>query len=84
MSISALEDYLFSVRKALWKKTGSMNVGDTFADPLVWYIRTGRASVMFLELLAQKSPVRVANNLLKGGSVEEAINRLKIYLGYPI
>lgn len=84
MSISALDEYIFNVRRALWKKTGSMDAGDALAYPLAWYIRTGRASVMFLELLAQKSPVRVANNLLKGGSVEEAINRLKIYLGYPI
>lgn len=82
MSISALDEYIFNVRRVLWKKTGSMDAGDALIYPLVWYIRTGRASVMFLELLAQKSPVRVANNLLKGGSVEEAINRLKKYIEF--
>lgn len=50
--------------------------------PLIWYIRTGRASRDFCLLLAQKKGFMIARQLVKGGSIEEVIERIKAYVGY--
>lgn len=52
-------------------------------DPLVWYIGTGRASYEFTARLAVKKPYRVFQVLHKasGGSYDDAIKAVKLYLG---
>lgn len=52
-------------------------------DPLVWYIGTGRASYEFTARLATKKPYRVFQVLHKasGGSYDDAIHAVKLYLG---
>ena len=51
--------------------------------PLAWYIGTGRASYDFTARLATKKPYRVFQVLHKagGGSYDDAIHAVKLYLG---
>ena len=50
--------------------------------PLTWYIGTGRASYEFTARLATKKPYRVFQILQKaGGSYDDAIHAVKLYLG---
>lgn len=73
----AIENYLFAVKRYLWQKTGSSLEAERTIDPLTWYISTGRASTLFLCGLLQIQPWRVGRSLMKGGSVDEAVNRIK-------
>lgn len=49
-------------------------------DPLKWYINTGRASVDFIRRLGAEEPETIAHLLEQGGSVEDAVNRIKAHL----
>ena len=57
---------------------------DFYLAPLSWYVTTGRASCDFLRLLVNAKPFMVARILMKGGSYEEALERLKGYLGLEV
>ena len=50
-------------------------------DPLKWYIVTARASADFIRRLGKAEPEKIASLLEQGGSVEDAVNRIKAYLG---
>ena len=71
------EAYLHEVRRYLWSKAASMAEADRLADPLAWYIWSGRASAAWLKTLYGLAPWRVGRSLLKGGSTAEAIDRIK-------
>ena len=76
-----IENYLYAVRRYVYtKQTQSLRPSldtDRICDPLVWYISTGRASTPFLCGLFQIQPWRVGRSLMKGGSVDEAVQRIE-------
>lgn len=76
-----IDNTLFAIQKSLWKKYG-VDEAQRIIDPLLWYINTGRAPVSFLGKLVQKKPYLIGRVLAKGGSYDEAIQRVKNYIGY--
>ena len=80
MSSAAIDNYLWSVERYLMQRYGS-RIAELDVDPLRWYILTGRASAEFLLRLKQVKPFMVARKLHEGGSYDEAISRIKSYLG---
>lgn len=80
MSRTAIDNYLWSVERYLMQRYGS-RIANVEIDPLRWYILTGRASAEFLLRLAQAKPYMIARKLHAGGSHDEAIGRIKEYLG---
>lgn len=85
ISCLAVDEYLWQVRRYLWKKTGSVDAGNRLIDPLHWYVQTGRASVTFLHKLTDKKPYVIGRQLLTTGqcSTDEAIRIIRQYLGLP-
>lgn len=76
-----IDDYIWKVQKNLMDKYG-VNEAERDIDPLKWYIYTGRASTGFINLLLCAKPFMIARKLHMGGSVDEAIDRIKIYIEY--
>ena len=79
--MNQIDEYLWKVKRYLLAKYGTFQA-DREAEPLEWYIYTGRASAAFLRLLRAKKPYCVARLLHKGGSTDEVIKRLKSYIGF--
>ena len=79
ISMTLIDSYLWSVRKYLRGKLG-VDAGDREVYPLVWYINSGRASTDFLGRLVQERPYVIGRLLMKGGSVDEAVERIKARL----
>lgn len=77
VSTTRTESYLYEVRRYLWSKAASMAEADRLAEPLAWYIWSGRASTAWLKTLYSLATWRVGRSLLKGGSTAEAIDRIK-------
>ena len=51
-------------------------------DPLKWYINSGRASYQFMGKMMEKKPYMIARKLHEGGSYDDAIKRVKDYIGF--
>lgn len=49
-------------------------------DPLRWYIDTGRASGEFILAVCNTRPYIIGRMLHKGGSYQEAVERIRGYL----
>lgn len=80
ISRTVLDNYIWNVKLYMMKHYGC-NTADREIDPLVWYINTGRASVQFLGRMIERKPYMIGRLLHKGGSVDEAINRLHEFVG---
>ena len=78
---NASEATLWVIEKCLRDKHGC-DQAERDMDPLVWYIRTGRASLEFLRKLSRAKAFMVARRLHESGSYEEAIQRVKHCIGY--
>ena len=76
---TVIGNYLWRVKRYMMNNFGC-DVADREIDPLVWYISTGRASTEFLKALLTKKPFMIGRLLHKGGSTDEAIERIKTYL----
>ena len=81
ISQTLIDSTLWAIRTSLWKKYG-VDEAQRIIDPLLWYINTGRAPTSFLGKLVQKKPYLIGRVLAKGGSYDEAIQRVKNYIGY--
>ena len=57
------------------------HAADFDTAPLYWYIHTGRASGDFLLKVFNAKPFMIARKLHEGGSYDEAIARIKKYVG---
>lgn len=78
------DNYLWDIKKYLMNKYG-VDQAERDIDPLAWYIKTGRASVSFLNLLYKKKPFLIARRLHSAGSCgsyDDIINGIKTYIGY--
>lgn len=74
-----LEAFCDLIKAYLFKKYGYTEAQTAFY-PLAWYVQTDRASRDFIEGLLTKKPFMIARLLHEGGSVDEAIERLKAYV----
>lgn len=78
---TASEATMWAIEKCLRDRHGC-DQAERDMDPLVWYIRTGRASLEFLRKLSHAKAFMVARRLHEGGSYEETIQRVKRYIEY--
>lgn len=76
------DEYILKVESYLLRKYGSNQVASMTA-PLWWYVNTGRASVTFLNLLYGVKPYCIGKVLARGGSYDEAIQRVRERIGLP-
>lgn len=81
VSQTMIDNTLWAIHKSLFKQYG-VDGAMRIVDPLFWYINTGRASLDFLGKLIQKKPYLIGRVLAKCGSYDEAIQRVKEYIGY--
>ena len=75
VSSNGIREYLWDVQKVILHRHGT-DESFRLIDPLTYYVNTGRASVSFLHRLIETSPTRIANSLMKGGSHQEALDRI--------
>lgn len=80
ISWTLIDQQLWAVKKYLMPRVGVDQAAQDVA-PLNWYIGTGRASVDFLRAFVQAKPYMIGRKLHQGGSYDEAIRRVKKYLG---
>ena len=81
VSQTMIDNTLWWIEKSLHKQYG-VTGAERIMAPLLWYVNTGRASLDFLGKLIQKKPYLIGRVLAKGGSYDEAIQRVKNYIGY--
>ena len=75
MSSTKIETMLWHIQREIMDRHG-IDAAEGYMSPLKWYIYTGRASTAFLNALYNARPVLVARDLAKGGSYDEAIDRV--------
>lgn len=79
LSATAINETLWDIQEYLMDRYGSRE-SERDMDALRYYVYTGRASCEFLLKLVNAKPFMIGRLLHKGGSTEEAINRIKNYL----
>ena len=60
--------------------TCSISTAESLVEPLDWYIKTGRASTLFLHKLIKSKPFMIARKISHGGSTEEVVQKIKDYV----
>ena len=77
----AIETGLWHIQRYLMQRYGT---DESYRDmaPLSWYIYTDRASLDFIRKVLTAKPFMIARKLHLGGSYDEAIQRIKDYVGY--
>lgn len=81
INTTTIETGLWSIERYMMKKYG-VDAASRDIAPLKWYVGTERASLAFLRLLLAAKPFMIGRILHKGGSYEDAIQRVKVYLNY--
>lgn len=76
----AVQEGLWRIERYLIDRYG-MDQAEQDVSPLAWYIGTGRASVDFIRAVLAAKPFMIARKLHEGGSYDEAMARVKKYLG---
>lgn len=77
--MNRLYNALWNIEKYMMQKYG-VDAAQREIDPLKWYIYTGRAPLAFLYGIEAARPFMIARILHKGGSYNEALDRIKAYL----
>lgn len=77
----SVETGLWHIQRCLIEKYGTEQAACDMA-PLQWYVSTGRASCDFLRALLSAKPFMVGRKLHLGGSYDEALARVKKYIGW--
>lgn len=80
VSDTMVDNKLWEVRTYLWKRYG-VDRGNIIIDPLVWYIRTGRASLGFLRAFVDAKTFMTARRLIKARTYDDAVYKLKVLYG---
>lgn len=75
MSKTTIDTMLWHIQREIMQRYG-VDAAARYIAPLTWYINTGRASISFLHALYNARPVLVARDLAKGGSYDEALERV--------
>lgn len=79
-SMSGMNEYVFDVTAIAYRRLGNYAQARSATEALRWYIP--RSSVEFCKLLAKKNPSTIVTILLKGGSIEQQIEKIKRSIGY--
>lgn len=79
-TMSGMDDYVFDVTSIAYRRLGNYDSARSVTEALRWYIP--RACVEFCKLLAKKDPSAIAVILLKGGSIDQQIRKIKRAIGY--
>ena len=77
----SIETGLWAIQRYLMERHGVYQAAQDVA-PLSWYINTGRAPIEFIRMVLNAKPYMVARKLHEGGSYDEAIQRVKDYIGF--
>lgn len=75
-----IDNALWAIEKYLMSKYG-VDAARRDTDPIKWYIYTGRASAEVERKLINAKPYMVGRLLHRGGSYDEAIERVLTYIG---
>lgn len=75
MSKTSIDGVLWNIERILMTKHGC-DAAERMMTPLMWYVNTGRASALFLRLLCDEKPFLIARDLAKGGSIQDAVDRI--------
>ena len=91
INVYNVENFLFDVGQYINHYNNKSGEAQTFSSwrsgvdfylaPLSYYVATGRASTEFLHKLVDAKPFMIARVLMKGGSYDEAMGRVKEFLG---
>lgn len=81
MGQGEIECGMWNIKRYMMFKWGC-DAADREFYPLEWYVATGRASTTFLHKLFDAKPFMIGRLLHKGGSVDDAISRIKEYINY--
>lgn len=76
-----IDTCLWHIQRSIMNRHG-IDQSERDIAPLKWYIYTGRAPVEFLGKLIEAKPFMVGRKLHEGGSYEDAIRRIKNYIGF--
>ena len=79
-TMPGMDDYVFDATAIAYRRLGNYAQARSVTEALRWYIP--RSSVEFCKLLVQKDPSRIAAILLKGGSIDQQIKKIKHAIGY--
>lgn len=77
LSSDGISAFLWDVKRETWTRSENERAAENAVSALVWYVNTGRASTGFIKSLLTFSPRVVSNSLMKGGTDEQKIERLK-------
>ena len=83
MGFLKVDEYIWRVERYLMYRYG-VDTAQRDTEPLRWYIRTGRASAMFLRLLTDAKPYMIGRLLHQGGSIDETVKRVRMYIGIDV
>ena len=76
-----IDQYLYAVNDSAWRILNKADRPWVFGTepvyPLRWYVATGRASAPFMKSMLTIRPDVIARLLLKGGSDQEVMDRIK-------
>lgn len=76
-----IDTCLWHIQRSIMRYNG-LDQSERDIAPLKWYINTGRASVDFLGKLIEAKPFMVGRKLHEGGSYDDALERVKKYIGF--
>lgn len=77
ISKDSIDDSIWDIKYSLMSRYGTATSEEDMIA-LLWYI--GRANTNFLKNLINADPVKIADLLHKGGSIEECVKRIKRYV----
>lgn len=77
LSNDGISAFLWDIKRETWTRSENERTAENTVSALVWYVNTGRASTGFIKSLLTFSPRVVSNSLMKGGTDEQKIERLK-------
>ena len=81
-----IDQYLYAVNDSAWRILNRSNTpwmyGTQPVYPLNWYISSGRAPTPFIRQLLTIRPDVIARILIRGGSDQEIVQRIRNRIGY--
>ena len=81
-----IDQYIYAVNDSAWRMLNKQDrqwmFGTEPVYPLNWYISSGRASTPFIKLLLTVRPDIIARIMIKGGSDQEIVQKIKDRIGY--
>ncbi len=83
-SANGIENFLNDCFLEAWVRSGRETTARNACAAIVRYVNTGRAPTPFVKKLIEKTPSRIAEISLSGGSEEEILEKIKKYIGVAV